>query len=247
MRETPKNPRFASLLPTHSYTAAHLSARLGVPDLEVVPRSANDTLAVWRKRDCVHRALVPRQRAHLPIALNLDQINAKACVQPSPKSQKLVAPPGAFPKVAHLGARLGVPDLDELVPRPADDTLAVSRKRDRSHPVRMPRQRAHLPIALDSDQINAKTRVPPSHKSLKLFAPLQGWLTSAPVSEFQILTSLSSDPVAMRLRSFENATELISSECPVRVHTCQSRSIQTRSTPKHECNHRKNNAIHRAT
>jgi len=74
----------------------------------------------------------------------------------------------------HLGALVGVPDLDELVVRPADDAFPIRRERDRGHEVRVPRQGAHLPVALNSDQINAKTRVQPSPKSQQLVAPPTG-------------------------------------------------------------------------
>ena len=87
---------------------------------------------------------------------------------------KLIAPPSALPMVAHLGALVGVPDLDELVARPADDAFPVRRDRDRGHRVRVTRQGALLPIALNSDQINATTRVQPSPKSQKLIAPPTG-------------------------------------------------------------------------
>ena len=103
----------------------------------------------------------------------------------------------------------------------------------------MPRQGTDLPLVLNSDQTNAKTSEQPSQESLEIFAPSPGLPTSAPVSEFQILTSLSSDPVTTRFPSAENATDITEFECPVRVHNCQSHSIQTRSTPKHERNHRK--------
>jgi hypothetical protein len=49
-----------------------------------------------------------------------------------------------------------------------------------------------------------------------------------PLSTSQILTSLSDDPLTTRFPSAENATEFTELQCPVRVHTCQSRSIQTR-------------------
>ena len=46
---------------------------------------------------------------------------------------------------AHLDTGLGVPDLDELVIRPADDASAVRGERDGQHGVRMTHKRAHLP------------------------------------------------------------------------------------------------------
>ena len=46
---------------------------------------------------------------------------------------------------AHLDSGLDVPDLHELVLRPADDASAVPRESDRPHPFRVTRQRAHLP------------------------------------------------------------------------------------------------------
>ena len=46
----------------------------------------------------------------------------------------------------HLFAGAAVPDLDSLVPRRADDVLAVRRVRHREHIARVPRQRALLLI-----------------------------------------------------------------------------------------------------
>ena len=44
-------------------------------------------------------------------------------------------------------------------------------------------------------------------------------LTSAPVSEFQILTSESSDALTIHRPSYEKATELRGAEWPVMVHS----------------------------
>ena len=47
---------------------------------------------------------------------------------------------------------------------------------------------------------------------------LQGLLTTVPVSERQILTSLSYDPLTTRVPSDEKATEVTRLECPVTGH-----------------------------
>ena len=144
----------------------HLGALVGVPDLdELVARPADNAFPVTRERDRGHRLRVSRQGTHLPIARNSDQINAKTRVQRSPKIQKLVAPPIEPSRVVHLGALVGVPDLDELVVRPADNAFPVPRERDRGHRLRVPRQGAHLRIALKLDRINAETRVQTSPKA----------------------------------------------------------------------------------
>ena len=46
---------------------------------------------------------------------------------------------------AHLGSGVDVPDLDEVVTRPADEALRVWGEIDREHDVRVTRQRARLP------------------------------------------------------------------------------------------------------
>jgi len=48
---------------------------------------------------------------------------------------------------AHLGSGLGVPDLHEVVERPAGDASAVRGEIDGPHKARVTRQRAHLPPA----------------------------------------------------------------------------------------------------
>ena len=48
---------------------------------------------------------------------------------------------------AHLDSGLDAPDLHEVVVRPADDASAVRRESDGLHPVRVTRQRVHLPPA----------------------------------------------------------------------------------------------------
>ena len=64
---------------------------------------------------------------------------------PSPGNPiKFYAPPSAH-MAAHLDSGLGVPDLHEVVLRPADDAIAVPRESDGPQPVEVTRQRAHLP------------------------------------------------------------------------------------------------------
>ena len=46
---------------------------------------------------------------------------------------------------AHLGSGLDVPDLQEVVKRPAEDAIPVPRESDREHDVRVTRKRAYLP------------------------------------------------------------------------------------------------------
>ena len=48
-------------------------------------------------------------------------------------------------KAAHLGPGLGVPDLDELINRSADDAIPVWGESDGQHHVRVTHQRVHLP------------------------------------------------------------------------------------------------------
>ena len=51
----------------------------------------------------------------------------------------------AIPQAAHQGSGRGVPDLHEVVPRPADDKLPVRGESNATHFARVTRQLAHLP------------------------------------------------------------------------------------------------------
>ena len=64
-----------------------------------------------------------------------------------PKNNPATSPPSTHShNAAHQGSGCGVPDLHEPVPRAAaGDALAVRGEIDRCHPVRVPRQRVHLP------------------------------------------------------------------------------------------------------
>ena len=116
---------------------AHLFAGGAVPDLDsLVPRPADDVLAVRRVRNRGHSVRVPRQRALLLMA----QPRTSAQVHAGANDRAMTK------WDTHLLAGGAVPDRDSLVIGPADDVLAVRRVRHRGHFSRVPRQCAQLLI-----------------------------------------------------------------------------------------------------
>ena len=81
-----------------------------------------------------------------PPAILQDRHLSKQKLQGTPEKQNAHLPPSTHShKAAHLDSGLGVPDLHELVVRPAGDAIAVRGESDGLHPSRVPRQRVHLP------------------------------------------------------------------------------------------------------
>ena len=156
--ERPKHDLATSPPSTHPRKAAHQGSGLGVPDLhEVVGRPADDAIAIPRERHQAHEARVTHQGVQLPPAHHfLRQLPRQNLWRTTDVNTLTTSPHSTRShKAAHQGSGLGVPDLHEVVLRPADDAIAVRRESDGPHGARVTRQGAHLPpttIVLDDFQ-----------------------------------------------------------------------------------------------
>ena len=115
----------------------------------VVAAGADDLCAVVAERYLGHEVSVPRQRVHLqntktPQIQNASNALHRGITSPENPIQPLASPSARF-MAAHLDSGLDVPDLHEVVVRPADDASAVPRESDGPHQVRVTCQRVHLP------------------------------------------------------------------------------------------------------
>jgi len=128
LRERPNNNPATSPPSTHPHKAAHQGSGLGVPDLhEVVQRRAGDATTVWGESHHVHPVRVTRQRANLPPThhhLGPVPTQNRRCTT---AANTLITSPHSTQshKAAHQGSGRDVPDLHEVVARPADDAIAV--------------------------------------------------------------------------------------------------------------------------
>ena len=127
---------------------ADLPAGRDVPNAHrVVLAGADDLCAVAAERYLGHGVFVPRQRVHLqntPDSERVQRLTPRLFLPGNPNPTPS-ASPSARCMAAHLDSGLDVPDLHELISRPADDASAVPRESDGPHTAPVTRKRAHLP------------------------------------------------------------------------------------------------------
>ena len=109
--------------------------------------------------------------------LSSDHFRGKNGKRPEPAEQTHRITPTHSHKAAHLGSSRGVPDLHDVIVRPAHDALPVPRKSDAPHHGAMPSERAHLPTRRHLRPLPTHSMIETSaghpHQSTTLIALLQ--------------------------------------------------------------------------